>query len=74
MEDGAGAVVFAPPRFPNKLPPRPPDAAGCDVPDGALDEVPAPENRLGVVPGDGVLIAPNNDLGAPEADAPLEAG
>lgn len=76
VDAGAGAAVFAPPRLPNKLPPNPPEGVGCDVPDGAPVEAPRPENKLGEVPEDVVVVPPNSGLkaGVPEVDAPLEAG
>lgn len=76
--DGNGVVDagFAPPRAPpNRLPPKPPVLAGCDVPEAAPD-VPPPRlpNKLGVVP-DAVLVAvPNSDLPGVAPDAPPEAG
>jgi hypothetical protein len=54
----------------NKPDPRPLEAAGCDVPDGALVEAPRPENKLGVVPEDVVAVLPNKGLNA----GTLEAG
>jgi hypothetical protein len=69
---------FAAPRAPpNRLPPKPPELAGCAVLDGAL-EVPPPRlpNKLGVVLDDVLLAtAPNSGLAAGvPAEAPLEAG
>jgi hypothetical protein len=77
--EGKGDVDagFAAPRVPpNRLPPRPPLLAGCDAPDGALEPPPRLPNKLGVVPDDVLAAAPNSGLaaGAPEVDAPLEAG
>jgi hypothetical protein len=72
------AAGFAPPKvLPNRLPPRPPVLAGCDVPDGALeDPTPRLPNKLGVVPVDVVGAAPKSGLmaGVPEVEVPPEAG
>lgn len=71
-------VGFAPPSaLPNRLPPNPPVLAGCAVLDGALEVFPPRlPNKLGVVPVDVLVAAPNSGLiaGVPDAGAPLEAG
>lgn len=59
---------FAPRVPPNRLLPKPPALAGCNVLDGA--------NKLGVVPVDVFEAGVNRDLkaGVPDIDVPLEAG
>lgn len=73
---GDADAGFAAPKVPpNRLPPRPPVLAGCDVPEAA-PEVPPPRlpNKLVVVPDVVLAGAPNSDLAAGAPDAPPEAG
>ena len=65
------AAGFAPPRPPNRLPPRALPLVACVVPDCAFD-VPPPRlpNKPDVVPLDAPPAVPNN----PPPEVPLEAG
>jgi hypothetical protein len=65
---GVDAGLAPPSVFPNRLLPKPPPVAGCDVLDGA--------NKLGVVPVDVFEAGVNRDLkaGIPDVEVPLEAG